>query len=176
MLETNIENLVRTSRHGDKQAYAELIRRFYKPVYLLCAGRIGASHDAEDLAQDIFLKGFTKIRSLREPEKFGSWIGTIARNECRNFLRQKQKSRTQVEFTESIALSAPESRSYEPLNRAIATLPGELRVPLVMYYLDGKKLRQVAEVLGVSAATVQRKLSSAVEILQSRLTREGVEE
>ena len=60
------KTLVAQACSGSRQAYAELIRRHYKAVFLACLGRVGRTCDAEDTAQETFLKGFTEIRRLRD--------------------------------------------------------------------------------------------------------------
>ena len=157
-----LDNLVSTSQAGDKQAYAELIRRCYSSVYLLCLGRLGNLADAEDLAQEVFLKGFLKIRSLRQADRFEGWIRQIAKNECNNFLRQKKRAQGFELKEELIPAAGSAEPPHEELRQAVAALPGDLRTPLLMYYYDGRKVEHVAEALGVSRVSIYRKLKEAI--------------
>lgn len=160
------DNRVKASQAGDRQAYAELIRRYYPSVYLQCLGSLGNSTDAEDVAQEVFLKGYLKIRSLRQPAHFEGWIRTIARHECLNFLRRRKRTGGTFEFREDlIPADSRVEAPHEALRQAVAALPGDLRTPLLMYYFDGRKVEHVAEVLGVSRISIYRKLKEAIERL-----------
>jgi RNA polymerase sigma-70 factor (ECF subfamily) len=157
-----VENLVHASQAGDKQAYAELIRGHYASVYLLCLGCLGKAADAEDAAQEVFLKGYLKIRTLRQPDHFNGWIRQIAKNECMNFLRREKRTRATVEFREELIPADRSSPPQEEVRRAVAALPGDLRTPLLMYYFDGRKVEHVAESLGMSRVSIYRKLKEAL--------------
>ena len=157
------DNQVKAAQAGDRQAYADLIRRTYPSVYLQCLGRLGNPADAEDLAQEIFLKGYLKIRSLRRPDHFERWIRTIARHECLNVLRRRKRTAAVFEIREELIPAAePSDPPHEELRQAVASLPGDLRTPLLMYYFDGRKVEHVAEALGVSRISVYRKLKEAI--------------
>lgn len=168
-----VDNLVRGSQRGDKKAYAELIRRQYPSVYLLCTGWLGNASDAEDMAQEVFLKGYLKIRTLRRPDHFEGWIRRIAKNECMNFLRQKKRTLGIFELREDLLpAGGPPESPHEEVRQAVEALPGNLRTPLMMYYFDGRKVEQVAEALGVSRISVYRKLKEAVGRLATILQKE----
>ena len=158
------DNQVKASQAGDKQAYTELIRRYYASVYLLCAGLLGNPSDAEDVAQEVFLKGYLKIRTLRRPDHFEGWIRRIARNECVNYLRRKKRTPGGFEIREELIAAAGTAPDppHEELRQAVAALPCDLRTPLLLYYFDGRKVDHVAEMLGVSRVSIYRKLKEAI--------------
>lgn len=162
--------LVATSRGGDREAYAELVRRYSKRVLAVCYGFVGGVEDAEDLAQETLLKGYRKIARLRDGAKFGPWITRIARNTCLDHLRRKPRA--------EIALADPPDRpdprsAVKPdlidLKDAIRRLPEEYRVPLLSYYFNGCDTNHIAEALGVSRATVHTRLSRARRELRRML-------
>ena len=170
---TNDESLVMASCTADKGAYARLIEKYYKPVYLLALGMLAATHDAEDVAQETLLKGFTEIRRLRDPARFGPWILKIARNTCINHLRQRKPlARLSQDVAESVT-QKPEPGRCQDLEAAIRFLPTELRAPLVMYYFDGRDVKRVAEALDVSPSTVYARLQTAIRQLHDMLTESG---
>ena len=82
-------DLVRAAGRGERSAYAGLVRRHYKAVFLVCLGVLGNTHDAEDAAQETMIKGFEKIRQLRDAGQFGHWVVRIARNLSINFVRRR---------------------------------------------------------------------------------------
>jgi RNA polymerase sigma-70 factor (ECF subfamily) len=73
------EELVASSKNGDRAAYAALVRRHTRRVYGVCLGVLGNSSDVEDIFQETFVKGLTKMHTLRDDSQFGPWISQIAR-------------------------------------------------------------------------------------------------
>jgi hypothetical protein len=76
--ESSDQELALASCRGDRTAYAHLVRRHYKSVFLVCLGVLGNVHDAEDAAQDAMLKGFQQVRQLRDATQFGGWIVAVS--------------------------------------------------------------------------------------------------
>jgi len=166
--------LVLASARGDKTAYAELIRQYYGAVYGQCLAIVSHPQDAEDIAQDVLLKGYIKIGQLRDPDQFGPWIRKIAQNNARTFLGGRKQ---ELEFNEQISeptLSHDTSQDdCEQLQWAIGKLPAELRTPLVLYYFHGKTLRAVAEQLGASLTDIHRKVRCALAQLYQLMKEQG---
>lgn len=165
------ENLVVASRMGDKNAYATLVKRHYKHVFLVCLGILGNAHDAEDVAQDAMLKGFEQICTLRDRAQFGKWIVKIARNLCLNLVRRRRYAKKAMQ--ERTAQQAQNVAENENLQQAIERLSEEIRLPLVMYYFDGQSVKSVAERLNMSSSTVYLKLRTAIEQLHELLAEQG---
>jgi RNA polymerase sigma-70 factor (ECF subfamily) len=169
---TDIGQFVALARGGDREAYAILIRRHYKQVFLTCLGVLGHQHDAEDMAQEVFVKGMTQLGSLRDDSQFGAWISRIARNTCINQLRKKKVSERYMDkqLEQSEGKAATHRINVE---RAVATLPEDLRLPLVMFYFDGQNVKQVAECLDMSASNVYQRLRNALTQLHGVLAESG---
>ena len=162
------ESLVRASQQGDKTAYAVLVERYYRGVFAMCLGVLGNIHDAEDLAQEAMLRGFLKIKRLQKAEQFEAWILQITRNLCIDFIRRRRH----VKRLAAENLMQPERRAGEnhDLELAIRRLPQELRVPLTMYYFDGKNAKTIAEKLEISHSGACCKLREARKQLHELLT------
>jgi RNA polymerase sigma factor (sigma-70 family) len=167
------ENLVAASRKGDKTAYAQLVEKYYKQVFLICLGIVGNVHDAEDVAQETILKGFMEISTLRESSRFCPWIIKIARSLCINFVRRDQRGRRILE--KKAAQTDGQSGLDYNLQRAIEKLPMEIRLPLVMYYFDGQSVKKVADNLEMSTSAVYSKLRSGIKELHRLLAEQGDE-
>lgn len=165
------ENLVLASRGGDRDAYALLVRRHFKHVFIVCMGIVGNVADAEDAAQETVLKGFTEIGKLQDSSQFGPWITKIAKNHCINLVRRKQRTERMVAKNATKQNGRP--GQHDGLQIAIEQLPLEMRLPLVMYYLDGKSVKAVAEKLKISTSGVYLKLRTAVKELQRLLAEQG---
>ena len=172
MDECSDRDLVTASCRADRAAYAGLVRRHYNHVFLVCLGVLGNVHDAEDVAQDAMLKGFERIRQLRDGAQFGGWIVAIARNLGINLLRQRKS------MAKALGAGEPPAQShagtgYEDLRQAGARLPWDLRLPLVMYYFDGQDVKAVANKLEMSTSGVYLKLRTALKELHDLLTTQG---
>src|SRR5437016_4018319 len=89
--------LVRQTLAGQTQAYEELVRRWAGRITALCHARVGRAGAAEDMAQEALMRGFRALRTLAEPEKFGSWLCGIAVRACLDWL--KSKDRSQIPFS-----------------------------------------------------------------------------
>jgi RNA polymerase sigma factor (sigma-70 family) len=169
--ERSDRDLVVASCGGDRTAYAGLVRRHYDHVFLVCLGVLGNVHDAEDVAQDAMLKGFEQIRRLRDADQFGGWVAAIGRNLSINLLR-KRKTAERVLIDRSSGHGTAAS-GHEDLERAVARLPWDLRLPLVMYYFDGQDVKTVARRLEISTSGVYAKLRNAIKELHEMLTTQG---
>ncbi len=184
MEERSDKELAWASHQGDRKAYAVLVQRHYKPVFLVGLGVLGNVHDAEDVAQDAMIKGFEHLSQLREGSQFGGWIVAIARNLSINLLRKRKQAgcaphtndrqRAQEMVCDAHPTSDERAESgYEDLQQAVARLPWDLRLPLVMYYYDGQDVKAVAEKLAISTSGVYVKLRTAIKELHEILTAQG---
>ena len=163
MDEPSDERLVHAAQTADKDAYAALVHRHYKDVFLTCLGVLANTHDAEDVAQDAMLKGFERIRTLRDGSQFGPWITRVAKNLCINLLRRRQSCRKALAEKDAEQTWSP---TYDDtLQHAIRQLPQQMRLPLVMYYFDGRDVKAVAQKLGLSPSAVYLRLRTAIRQL-----------
>jgi RNA polymerase sigma factor (sigma-70 family) len=175
-------DLVRQTLSGENRAYEELVRRWAARVLAVCHGRVGRRDVAEDLAQETLLRGFRSLKTLSEPEKFAGWLTGIAIRTCLDWL--KAKERTQVPFSTLSAngqLDAILEHRTEPpemvedtqdLLAQVEALPQVYRETLMIYYYEDMTYQEVAAMLGVSAATVNARLTKARKMLRERLERQ----
>jgi len=153
------QDWVARSRNGDREAYEQLVVRHYRCVYALCLGMLANTEEAQDLTQETMLVGFEKIRNLRQDDRFGHWILQIARNLCIDAIRRRKL------FARSLSLFGPQERnSPQPrtdVAAAIGKLPMELRIPIVMFYLDGREAAAIAERLQISKSSLYQRMRDA---------------
>ncbi|MBY0527747.1 MAG: RNA polymerase sigma factor [Gemmataceae bacterium] len=172
--------LVRQTLAGAPAAYEELVRRWAGRVTALCHAKIGCAAHADDLAQDALLRAYRSLQSLVEPEKFGAWLCRIALHTCLSWLKNKQ--RTQVPFSVLGADQNPEDYlssgdsvdeehedALDRLKKEVAALPESYREVLLLYYHQDVTYRDLAEMLGVSPATVNSRLTKARNLLRERM-------
>ena len=164
-------DLAEAARQGDRSAYAHLVSRHYEAVFLVCLGVLGRVHDAEDVAQDTMITGFERLGQLKAPEQFRGWLVKIGRNLSLNLVRRNTAGRRALN-------RKPQDRERqqdhnEHLREAVARLPWDLRLPLVMYYFDGRSVKSVAQTLDISTSGVYLKLRTAIRELHEILTLQG---
>ena len=161
-------SVIRDCQKGDRAAFAVLVERHYKGIFALCLGMLGNVHDAEDAAQEAMLKGFLRIKKLKRQDQFEWWILQIARNLCIDFVRRRKRIRASG-VKESRPSDAP-SRDHDDLEQAIRRLPQELRVPLTMFYFDGKNAKKIADKLNISHSGACQRIREARRQLHELLT------
>jgi RNA polymerase sigma-70 factor, ECF subfamily len=168
------EDAVRSRTDADKAAYTALVRTHYRRVFGVCFGMLANVHDAEDVAQDTLLKGLVSLRRLARPERFEPWILRIARNLCVDLLRRRKRAKKlPIEPEPTIGGDTHENHDLE---WAVARLPQELRLPLVLFYFENKDVGGIAGKLGISQSLVYERLRAAREELHRLLIERGTHE
>jgi len=151
--------LVEACLRGNREAYDDLVKLHAARVYAVCLAIVGASADAEDLAQEALVTGFIKITSLRDHDRFGAWMAAIAGNLSRNFVRQRANHERLLAMRADCAGREPERQA--DLQNALWKLREELRIPLILYYLDGRSTVNIAATLDISPQAVRMRLCRA---------------
>lgn len=172
--------LVQQALAGRREAYEELVRRWAGRITALCHAKVGCASSADDLAQDAFLRGYRALATLADPAKFGGWLCNIARNACLNWL--KEKERTQVPFSILAKDNSPDEmfraastptldrdEDIDRLKKEVAALPAEYRDVVTLYYHQDVTYRDLADMLDVSVATINARLTKARLMLRERL-------
>jgi RNA polymerase sigma-70 factor (ECF subfamily) len=169
------DELVRQAAAGDLDAAEQLVRRWSARVLAVCRSRVYHADAAEDLAQESLLRALRGLRTLADPEKFGPWICGIARRTCLDWL--KDARRTEVSYDalpdppHPPAAEEKDAEESERLMHEVARLPEAYRETLMLYYSEDCTYEEVAALLGVSAATVNVRLTKARKLLRERLVR-----
>jgi len=171
-------DLVREALSGRTGAYALLVHRWSARVLAVCHARVGNASTAEDLAQETLLRALRSLGSIREPERFGSWICGIATRTCLDWLKSKQRTEVSIDHFEAQAGENPSHAesvddSWDLLNQEIEKLPVECREVLMLYYYSESTYQELADMLEVSAATVNARLTRARKLLRYRLSEAG---
>jgi RNA polymerase sigma factor (sigma-70 family) len=159
------------------RAYEQLVRRWAARVTAVCHARVGRADVAEDLAQETMLRGMQSLASLSDPEKFGPWLRGIATRTCLDWLKSKQRTETSLEAlpeADPPALDSPDRvvdcrEQIDRLMAEVERLPEAYREVLMLYYYEDQTYEELAELLGVSAATVNARLTKARMMLRQRV-------
>jgi RNA polymerase sigma-70 factor (ECF subfamily) len=163
-----LADLISRSREGELGAAEDLYGIFKQPIFNLAYRHTLNPATAEDLLQDIFLKVFTNLGSVRDVETFPAWVYRIALNTCYSHLRQKRAAGGRSVPLEELEgrledeSSEPVERDLRgPLDEAIRALPNRLRCVFVLHDVEGYKHHEISRILGCSVGTSKSQLFKA---------------
>jgi RNA polymerase sigma-70 factor (ECF subfamily) len=166
------ETLAKRAAAGDMSAFEDLVDRHRMAVYRLARSITGNHHDADDAAQETFLRVYRALGSYDPDRPFKPWLKRITYNTSLNTVRAtKSRSRGFVagDFTE-VADQSPRQpermeakQSIARVDNAVQTLPSELRATLLLRAVEGMSYKDIATAMGVKIGTVMSRLSRARE-------------
>jgi RNA polymerase sigma factor (sigma-70 family) len=172
---TDLELLRRYAEARDAEAFAELVARHRDMVYAACYRVLDSRADAEDSAQESFLRLAGHAASVRT--SVAGWLHRVAVR-ASIAAQRKQRTRRRAEREAAVMEDRSADASWDEvkteIDRAIDRLPDRLREPVVLHFLEGKPQVTVAEELGLSQASVSRRLKEGVEELRRHLKRTGL--
>lgn len=178
MMHATDSELVGLTRAGDKASFGELVRRYQGLIYGLAYHRVGNFADAQDIAQEAFVKAFRSLDQLGQPERFAAWLKTIAANECRMWMRA-QRGDVALEDAEELPSHASEAaerwKRHEhqaEIRDAVYTLPEKSRLVVTLHYLSGYSCREIGESLDMPENAVAQHLHRARRKLREMLISE----
>jgi RNA polymerase sigma-70 factor (ECF subfamily) len=174
------EQLVLATLRGDVPSFGLLVERYWKMVFALALSRIRDSAEAEDIAQDSFLKAYSQLHTLRDARRFAGWLGKITIQQCTNAVRREIRHRAQLasEIAEPMDLDAIPAYSSNPgltaaqirfVRQTVGRLPEKLQRLIIMRFTTGLSAVQIAEQLGKRPGTVRVWLHRAYKILRKDL-------
>lgn len=168
--------LVQRSKAGDTVAFGVLYDRYAPLVRAACFTSTADRELAEDITQEVFLRTYSKISSLREPEKFGGWVYQIAKYKVIEWQRQQKRERR--DFQTQLAViphNNDQNREYmmEVLDHAMQELPERERMALSVFYLQDIDAEEGKTIMGMSLSGFYKVVDRAKEKLR-RLARERI--
>jgi RNA polymerase sigma-70 factor (ECF subfamily) len=169
---------------GQTETFHELIRPYERSVYLMALSLLHNEAEAEDAAQEAFIKAYRALGRFRSEARFSTWLISIVLNEARGRLRNKkpgltdsiddttERSVTPAQLTDwreipSVSLERQEIRTL--IRRALAELPLAYREVFVLRELEERNVQETAETLGITTASVKMRLHRARMMLQKQL-------
>ena len=180
-------DLISRAAGGDVSAFQMLVERHRSMVYRVAYQFAGNHHDAEEIAQEVFIKVYRSLDRFRQDAQLTSWMYRIVMNACIDHRRRQRPDVTAAfgEDAERRMLNTPEETpgpeacAYageigEVLEVEIGRLPKGQRVVFVMRHYQGMKLCEIADALGLAEGTVKRQLHAAVHRLREALAQARV--
>lgn len=161
--------LVEASLQGDVESFGELVSRYRDVVYHLAYRMAGNRADADDLAQETFIRAYDRLGLYRHEYAFRSWVCTICANLAKNRFRKEARRREaedgHADFAADVAAraDAPRDPRAERLNAVLARLPERLRVPLVLRHTEGMSYEEIAKVLSIRLSAAKMRVARARE-------------
>lgn len=169
--------LVSLSKNGDHNAYRQLVERTMKQAYNLAYRYVGNHDDAQDVAQDAFVRAYRSLKHFRGDAEFSTWLYRIVTNVALNRVKQMQRLlKHESPITESAmmisSLEHSSMRSFDTsahIERALHELPTLQRAVVILRHLNGLSTRQVSNILKCSEGTVKTHLHRGIKKLKLKL-------
>jgi RNA polymerase sigma-70 factor, ECF subfamily len=174
-------DLLERCRRGEPEAFAELVDRTYRQVYTLAYRLVGDRHEAEDVAQESYLRVHRSLGTFRGDSSFRTWLFRIVANAAMSHLRRRGRfGDLGQEADDVLVLAEPPARESDvdadELRRALATLPDAQRVVVLMKDAYGFSCREIADDMGVSEGAVKVRLHRARRRVKDALYGSGTGE
>lgn len=159
---------VEAARRGDKQAFSRLVQAYQRPVFNLTYRMLGNNEEAEDAAQETFLRAYSRLGQYDPEMKFSTWLFSIANHHCIDRLRKRRA--THISIDDNPVLENLEEDSPQPEHRAmdeerstemqalLGQLDPDYRTPLVLRYWEDMSYEEIAAAMGTTVAAVKSRL------------------
>ncbi|MCM3571062.1 RNA polymerase sigma factor SigW [Neobacillus mesonae] len=184
-MEEIIKKRIKQVIKGDQDAFGEIVEIYKNSVYQLCFRMLGNRHEAEDVAQEAFLRAYVNIKSFNQDRKFSTWLFRIATNLCIDRLRKKKPDYyldAEVAGTEGLTMYSqipsdtplPEKELeslelQETVQKEILKLPEKYRSAIVLKYIEDLSLNEISEILDLPLGTVKTRIHRGREALRQQL-------
>ena len=183
------DKLIEAAAKGDHSAFQVLMRSHVSSISAYLYSRISSEQDREDLIQEIFINAYIKLGSLRQKDRFRSWLLALARNALHDFYRRKNSSaraglsdqftvpdvaEITVDYTQDPAGSAERQELEEILKGLLRRQKDKYRTVLYLRLFEERTSREIAELLELKESTVRVRLKRGLAALQASFRKRGV--
>ena len=149
-----------------KEQLGDLILSSEAQLYATARTILADDQDCGDAIQEAIVKAFSKIHTLKKDEYAKTWLMRILINECYNFFRKESRHIPVAEIEQEMYT---EKQDYSELYRAVNTLKKELRIPVILYYMEEFSVKEIAQILEISEGAVQKRLARARKKLKAEV-------
>ncbi|TFD99407.1 RNA polymerase sigma factor SigW [Jeotgalibacillus salarius] len=184
-MESIVKKRIQQVRKGDQDAFGEIVELFKDRVYHVCFRMLGNRHEAEDIAQEAFIRAYTNIHTFDIDRKFSTWLFRIATNLCIDRIRKKKPDYyldaevsgtdgltmySQVQTDDPLPEEEVESMELqESIQKEISRLPDKYRSVIVLKYIEELSLKEISEILDMPIGTVKTRIHRGREALRKQL-------
>jgi RNA polymerase sigma-70 factor (ECF subfamily) len=170
--------LVQQTRGGDVESYGELVRRYQTSVFNVCYRVLGERREAEDLAQEAFIRAHERLRTYDETRPFGPWIRRVAANMCLNHLRSHRRVVQPLDDEHDLPAAEPgsdlasaveEREAQSRVREAILSLPPNYRAVIELRHFQGLTYDEMAQALSLPLSDIKSHLFRSRRLLAQRL-------
>lgn len=173
--QTQEQMWARAAQAGDQTAFMHLVDAYQRPVYNLCYRMLNNGPEAEDAAQETFLRAYTKIKTYNSNRKFSSWLLTIASNHCIDRIRKRRHQMVSWDDLPPRQIvpahdPQPEQAALANESQALAhdlldTLPPDYRAAVVLRYWHDMAYDEIAETMETSVSAIKSRLFRARQMM-----------
>ncbi len=169
-------DLVQRCLSGDAPSMREFVERFQGMIYQLCYRMLGHRQDAEDIAQEVFLRAFKSLHRWDSNRTLRPWLLTIAANRCKTFYEQKSRKPipTELAYLQEDTSLVPDHDLAEELQLALNTLRDDYRTCFTLFYQQDLNCAEIGEIMDRPQGTIKTWLHRARNELSEYLKRRGV--
>jgi RNA polymerase sigma factor (sigma-70 family) len=172
--------LIEQTLAGNQSAYADLVKRHQRFVFTLALRFTKRREDAEEVAQDCFIKAYRSLTGFQKQSKFSTWLYSIVYTTAMTFLRKKRVDTSSIDDEATYLQIESRSSAYDAhnaenksrsfyLNQAIEQLSADDAAIITMFYRGEQSLEEIARAMGIEANTVKVKLFRARQRLKDKL-------
>ncbi len=172
---------------GDQHAYAELVKRYQNFVFTICMRYTDSREDAEEIAQDIFVKAYRCLADFRGESKFSTWLYTIVNTSCITFLRKKKLETKSLDDERVFAVAdnidsgmranqVEQKSRVAMVNQAIQLLSPDDAKIISLFYKGEQSLDEIGLIMGIDPNTVKVKLHRARQRLKEKMEKHFTQE
>ena len=142
-----------------KEQLGQLIIASEETLYHVSKSLLASDADCADAIEEAIVKAFTNLHTLRQDSYAKTWLIRILINECYTLMRREKRlvSLDEYQYPES----AREPEDYSDLYEAVQKLPADIRICIILYYLEGYSIRETAEILKITESAVKNRLARA---------------
>ena len=156
----------------NKEKLGALILESERQLYATAKTILWQEADVEDAVQEAIVKAFAGIHTLKKDKYANTWLIRSLINECYNQLRKDKNIFSLDSLPEQEEPRMHAQEDYSDLRKALSLLSDELRIPVILYYINGFSVREVSEIMEISEGAVQKRLARARGKLRQSLDQE----
>jgi len=182
-MRTDDGHIIRECLNGDSASFGLLVDKYKAGIFALAYDRLHNFHDAEDVTQEVFIKAYMNLRTLRQWDSFVVWLRSTTINLCKDKFRAQSRHRDvyindqNPQILENASLNSYHDEqsslwrdeALNSLDKALSSLPEQYRQVLTLHYLGGMSGEEISKFLIISHATVRQRLSRAREYLKAEV-------